>query len=545
MPRGPNPSDAEINVQLKGLVALDISGNEFTDKSIGNVNLDGSIGMGPIGKVLSRDDWLVAFNLLDNNITENGAHVLRKVLEENESLAAIDFRPKPVVPKELLDGDRGKIRPNLTGELPKPILYQLGRRDPKTAGWMMTRMPKKGMVSTHEYMRNILARWGWFGLREGEQAEKSLPSTNRKKVKARQKAKASTKGKGRENIKASINTSTRMKRSRQAGKVTAKARKNTSVKASSKPRKVSTGLTRRKKSNKKVGKSKKESASTASVKVTIPRPKSAPSGDVSRSRLPKSRMERADIAAARISGAQPRPKTARGSRPRYTQRTNNFGFESPLAFNASTRPPQIEAVDLRLSPEAIDALRSIFRRVVMLDADTDDLDADKEPSAPLKDLIAEIKRDVSASALLNIPGSTPRNTDAPTLTSQRMSWSMLLQFFSERAEKATIIAKSPRKKNSDITFPNSPRILVDGVVEGNELEVLNMLEDWVSQMHQFIDKAEENPSLLNTSAKKSKKKRTPTKSTPEKNEREVEAVAMSPDEVRNAIASRLKDMFDV
>ena len=83
------------------------------------------------------------------------------------------------------------------------------------------------------------------------------------------------------------------------------------------------------------------------------------------------------------------------------------------------------------------------------------------------------------------------------------------------------------------------------MVEGNELEVLNMLEDWVSQMHQFIDKAEENPSLLNTSAKKSKKKRTPNKSTPEKNEREVEAIAMSPDEVRNAIASRLKDMFDV
>ena len=62
------------------------------------------------------------------------------------------------------------------------------------------------MISTHEYIRNILARWGWFGLREGEQAEKSLPSTSRKKTKARQKAKASTKGKGRENIKASINT---------------------------------------------------------------------------------------------------------------------------------------------------------------------------------------------------------------------------------------------------------------------------------------------------------------------------------------------------
>ena len=123
-----------------------------------------------------------------------------------------------------------------------------------------------------------------------------------------------------------------MKRSRQVGKVTAKARKNTSVKASSKSRKVSTGLTRRKKATKRLVDQRRR-ASTASVKVTIPRPKSAPSGDVSRSRLPKSRMERADMAVARISGAQPRPKTARGSRPRYTQRTNDFGFESPLAFN--------------------------------------------------------------------------------------------------------------------------------------------------------------------------------------------------------------------
>ena len=173
MPRGPNPSDAEINVQLKGLVALDISGNEFTDKSIGNINLDGSIGMGPIGKVLSRDDWLVAFNLLDNNITENGAHVMRNVLEENESLAAIDFRPKPVVPQELLDSDHGKIRPNLTGELPKPILYQLGRRDPKTAGWMMAECQKRNF-DTRVHSKYI-GQWGWFGLREGEQVEKSLP----------------------------------------------------------------------------------------------------------------------------------------------------------------------------------------------------------------------------------------------------------------------------------------------------------------------------------------------------------------------------------
>ena len=114
----------------------------------------------------------------------------------------------------------------------------------------MTRVPKKGMISTHEYIRNILARWGWFGLREGELAEKSIPSTGRKKTKARQRAKASTKGKGRENIKASINTPTRMKRSRQTSKVAAKARKNTSVKASAKPRKVSAGLTRRKREQK-------------------------------------------------------------------------------------------------------------------------------------------------------------------------------------------------------------------------------------------------------------------------------------------------------
>ena len=62
-----------------------------------------------------------------------------------------------------------------------------------------------------------------------------------------------------------------------------------------------------------------------------------------------------------------------------------------------------------------------------------------------------------------------------------MSWSTLLQFFSERAEKATIIAKSPRKDQNQVKFPNSPRILVDGVEEGNELEVLSMLENWVAK----------------------------------------------------------------
>ena len=66
-----------------------------------------------LGKVIARDDWLVAFNFLDNNITENGATILKKALEENESLAAIDFRPKPMVPSDLVES---KVKPTLTGE---------------------------------------------------------------------------------------------------------------------------------------------------------------------------------------------------------------------------------------------------------------------------------------------------------------------------------------------------------------------------------------------------------------------------------------------
>jgi hypothetical protein len=556
VPRGPNPSDAEINVQLKGLVALDVSGNEFTDKCLGGISLDGTIGMGPLGQVLSRDDWLVAFNFLDNNITETGASVLKKALEENESLAAIDFRPKPTVPSELLDSDHGKVRPTLQGELPKPILHQLGRRDPKTASWMMTRIPKKGMVSTHETIHKILARWGWFGLREGELAEKALVPGNKTKHRKKQRS-----AKSNENNKASINTSTtRMKRNRLSSK------KNVSKATASSARKSrssesTTTTTRRKRTAK-----KKRSARVASkVNVTIPRPKSAPSGDMSlntssiggnsnRGRVPKSKLERADIAAARINGsAQQRPKTARGARPKYTreQRKQAFGLESPSAFNVSTRPPQIDTVDLRLSSEGIDALRSIFRRVVMSNSDVDEFDESEEPTAPFKDLVAELERDANASALLNIPGSTPRNSSSVrTLNARRMTWSMLLQFFSERAEKATIISKSPRKKSTNqVNFPNSPRVFVDGVEEGNELEVLSMLEGWVAQMHDFIDKAEENPSLLNSARKEKKSSKHKTKkeastTTPNK-DNETIAAAMSPDEVRDAIASRLKDMFDV
>ena len=556
VPRGPNPSVAEINVQLKGLVAIDISGNEFTDKSLGSINIDGSVGMGPLGKVIARDDWLVAFNFLDNNITENGATILKKALEENESLAAIDFRPKPMVPSDLVES---KVKPTLTGELPKPILHQLGRRDPKTASWMMTRIPKKGVIATHEAIHQILARWGWFGLREGEEAEKAFSgkkttTTTKKRSNKKSTSSRINKKKSNENNKSSVNTSTRMKRNRLGNKNATKST-GTSRKAKS----TTTTTTKKKKALKKKGKKKK---ATASVNVTIPRPKSAPSGDFAlnnlsskssgslRGRVPKTRLERADMAAARLnSNATQRPKTSRGSRPKFTQAQRNkaFGLESPNTFEASTRPPQVETVDLRLSPEAIDALRSVFRRVIMNNSDADDVDHSNQPTAPFKDLVTELQRDANASALLNIPGSTPRNNNnSAVLNSQRMSWSTLLQFFSERAEKATIIAKSPRKRSKNqVKFPNSPRILVDGVEEGNELEVLSMLENWVAQMHDFIDKAEEDPTLLNSGKKKKKKKSNKRKETTPQKNKEKTVVAMSPDEVRNAIASRLKDMFDV
>ena len=110
-------------------------------------------------------------------------------LELNESLAAIDFRPKVKLSKDLCDVALGtaKLRPSVSGDLPAPIV-RLVKRDPKTAGWMMTRAPKKGIPSTHPTIYAVLARWGWFGTTEsavGKQintrkAKKRAPKKGRK-----------------------------------------------------------------------------------------------------------------------------------------------------------------------------------------------------------------------------------------------------------------------------------------------------------------------------------------------------------------------------
>mgnify|MGYP006992684785 CR=1 FL=1 len=54
------------------------SRKEIYDKLIGSNKLDGRGGMGTLGKVIARDDWVVAFNFLDNNIKENGAKIFKK-----------------------------------------------------------------------------------------------------------------------------------------------------------------------------------------------------------------------------------------------------------------------------------------------------------------------------------------------------------------------------------------------------------------------------------------------------------------------------------
>ena len=529
VPRGPNPSAAEIAVQLRGLVALDLSGNELGDPTIRI-----------LGDVLERDDWLVALNLLDNGTTTKGATILKNALNVNESLAAIDFRPQVKIPSDLRGIATETIRPTVTGDIPAPVVNSLIKRDPRTAGWMMTRDPRKGISAAHPVVYNILARWGWYGLREGEAAEKpKLPKPAKKKKKRKSKGSTATK-KGRAST--GPTTMTRMK-SAKASRRAANGSKADAAEAS--------GQAGKRKKTKKRGKGK-----VAVATVVLPRPQSAPSTDrqvdsfnsykksSSTSRQPKTKLARATEAAARVAGTA-RPQSARGRRrprPALSLSSNTVSGDA-IAFD-----PVDGVLDLRLSKEGIDALRAVFNRHAAPDGSG-------EPVAPLGNIVAELRKNANACALLNIPPSTPTGGQPSFKSNSRtMTFDLLVQFFLERSDNAVNAASSPRKKSHGVQnqafLPGSPRVFLPDGTPGNTEAVLEQLEGWVSQMNNFIDRAEEDPTLLNSAKKKLQEGpsvRLNAFGTPEKDSTGQEKVvqSMTPEELRTAIAGRLKDMFNL
>eukprot|EP00949_MAST-11_sp_MAST-11-sp1_P004692 g4692.t1 len=160
------PSSTEIDVQLSGLVALDISRNKLCD-----------VGATCIAKALTGDEWLVALNLRANGITESGAKALfDAVKKSNESLSVIDFRPMAG------HGDGDDNRSNDDGEV---VGNNSDSDADSTAGaehsaWAVRRVPRKGMDSTHAAIAAVLRRWG---ISEGSRSQSLAKLPNRKSQK--------------------------------------------------------------------------------------------------------------------------------------------------------------------------------------------------------------------------------------------------------------------------------------------------------------------------------------------------------------------------
>ena len=554
VPRGPNPSDAEIAVQLNGLVALDLSGNNLSDRTVKYLS-----------EALERDDWLVALNLLDNDISSKGKDALMNSLELNESLAAIDFRPKVKLSKHFHDLALGtsKLRPSVSGDLPAPMV-RLVKRDPKTAGWMMTRAPKKGIPSTHPTIYAILARWGWFGIIEGAAAKQ----INTKKAKKRPPKKGrtltatgstrmskhmtqSSADKSKETISISRAISSNVATGSGGVKRTFQPRKRSEKVMykgdfASTPSALKLEISKRKSSTK---------TKTKVAKVVLPRPMSAQVISVSHASPLTGHYERESLHGPEtvIKGsdnradltAAARPKSARGRRRPLA--VNLLGTERPL--QSSTHDSDI--LNLALSTDAIHALRAVFRTC-------SDSGENGEPTASLDRLVTEIRNNADASALLNIPASTSPS-DVPNRPSpRRMNWAMLVQFFDERSDNALRAANSPRiskakeKKESPQKFtdfggnvPVSPRVLLPDGTPGNTAAVLEQLEGWVSQMHTFMDRAEQDPSLINSGIGSRSKQDGRSPNIADSSGSTMGSGDMSPSEVRDAIASRLRDLFQL
>ena len=135
---------------------------------------------------------------------------------------------------------------------------------------------------------------------------------------------------------------------------------------------------------------------------------------------------------------------------------------------------------------------------------------------------------------------------------------MLVQFFDERSDNALRAANSPQistvnqmeespQKLTDIggNVPVSPRVLLPDGTPGNTAAVLEQLEGWVSQMHTFMDRAEQDPSLINSGFGSRSKKECRSPNMADSSDTTLESGGMSPLEVRDAIASRLRDLFQL
>ena len=521
--RGTEPSAAEMAVQLRGLTALDLSNNHFSDDGICH-----------IATTLESDGWLVALNMRDNPVTTVGAQSVMAALDINESLSVIDFRPREQPPKF---DDMGHI-------ISSP---KRSRARAESMAWAMRRRPRKGISADHPEVQQILARWGLVssgagaasrsgaktarGLRStGMSASKSKPqSLVAKKKPSRSKT---AKGKLKKKSSGATSTKTRMAMSKAKGGVAQRREKPARLGKSTKTptgdfksnkddappapnTRSSRALPAPKKSRPKKSTRKKElpgkaSRSVSNRKSASPRKKkskatttvSGPVPDlaaISQMERPKSARGSSNRSRLTSKRSVERPKTARGgNRSRRHKGRDAFGVHAlhPGIVGLGEVEPPWQKESALLSVEATNLINAVY----------DEVAGDNETgTVPVRDIILSLRKVPSAPAILQFRDRS--NPPANLLEQGKMiNRAGLLAFFEQHARAVQAVSPtgkssvdrwaSPRSNNesspAESNVPMGSEVAQDGIADANsDPAVLEVLEGWVDQLHGYIDKIEQ------------------------------------------------------
>ena len=517
--RGLEPSDAEMAVQLRGITALDLSSNNFSDD-----------GVCHIATTLESDGWLVALNLRNNRVSEVGAQSIKAALHINESLSVIDFRPREEPPKF---DDMGHII--------KSPKRSLARAESMT--WAMRRRPRKGISADHPEVQQVLARWGLLS------ASKSAAAGSSQKTPRSQSSSSGTKGStkkkrsstnkktaGRKTrmaiSKAKISGTKSKSPSRSIGKIGTSGRGKTngggskSTKDDAPPAAPAAPSTRTfrapKKTTKKLKKrgAKKKTARSLSggkdrrKNTTVSsRTKKTKTESVSSSPMQRpqsahdSRRSRSNVVAGRQ--VLERPKTARGGN-RLRQRKGNLsnGTHPGIVGLGEVEPPRVQG---GLSEEAKDLIDAVYERV----------SGGSEEAVPVREIIIALRKNPSAPAILQFRDRS--NPPADLLEQGKIiNRPALHAFFEQHARAVQAVSPtgkstngqrwaSPRTKGSELAAVTVSEGVTEAATEGgdgsapgmsqsspggvddvgSDPAVLEVLEGWVDQLHGYIDNIEQ------------------------------------------------------
>jgi hypothetical protein len=464
--RNVKPTPAEMSVQLKGLIAFDISNNFFTN-----------VGVTEIARTLECDGWLVALNLRNNEVSKVGANAIKHSLQVNESLSVIDFRPKEEPPKF---DDMG----NIINKSPRKNRTEM-------MGWVMKRKPRKGIGADHPEVQPVLQRWGLVGptMKDKNNAPRHKKNTKSNRS-MNQPTRMSSKSKKSSSTSNSSNSSSN-RRILAVGSDVDTKRSSSPISSSSPSSNITASLTKQKRKMKGF-----KGKSSISKSATVP------SKNNSKNKLnrPQSAVgRRRDSRGTNSSNNNPRFQQSKDERPKTaTGGSRRRGKKK----SATTRHPGIIGlgqVEPSLSNDAIELISSVFNKVQQ---STNNFSS----SVPVRNIIAALRDEPSASLLLQFRDSSG-NPPVDLLEQGKMiTEKSLINFFELHVKR--IRQLSPRNNDRN-TFVEDSKA---------DPDLLQALEGWVEKLHGYIDKLEKgvnlgsvnlpspNTAILQTDNKKKKTK---------------------------------------